>query len=155
MSYTTTATSTMLQVSPLSSGSNRLLDAPLPFYRNTNVSDFQIERIPKQQTQVTSRKAAQRRAEAEYEDELAFQESVTRLLAAKTRPSATSGRIPLDPSTLVLFFRSKVPMIFFPLLHKTFIDTNPRTDRHYSLTRLPHRYRLRHPSRSRCSHSSM
>jgi hypothetical protein len=29
------------------------------------------------------------------------------LLVAKSRPSTTSGRIPLDPSALVLFFRSK------------------------------------------------
>ena len=104
MAYTTT--STML-LSPLSSGSNRALDAPLPFQRNPSISDFQIERIPKQ-TQVIPRRATLRRTDADYEDERVFQSSVARVLAAKTRPFTVSGRIPLDQSTLVLFFRSKV-----------------------------------------------
>jgi hypothetical protein len=70
------------------------------------MGDFQIERIPKS-PQPVSRTAALRRDEYEN-NEQAFRDSVARLLTASTRPFAVSGLIPLDPSTLVLFFRSKV-----------------------------------------------
>ncbi|KAG7445361.1 uncharacterized protein BT62DRAFT_191236 [Guyanagaster necrorhizus] len=42
-----------------------------------------------------------------YEEELIYRDHISRLLTAKTRVFSISGRIPLDPSQLVLFFRTK------------------------------------------------
>ncbi|KAF7297758.1 hypothetical protein MKEN_01399500 [Mycena kentingensis (nom. inval.)] len=42
-----------------------------------------------------------------YDPEFVYRENVSKLIAAKTRPVSVSGRIPLDPSHLVLFFRAK------------------------------------------------
>ncbi|KAJ7263624.1 hypothetical protein B0H12DRAFT_1012294 [Mycena haematopus] len=39
--------------------------------------------------------------------EFIYREHVSKLIGAKSRPFSVSGRIPLDPSHLVLFFRSK------------------------------------------------
>ncbi|KAF8212612.1 hypothetical protein K438DRAFT_1565678 [Mycena galopus ATCC 62051] len=39
--------------------------------------------------------------------EFIYREAVSKLMGAKSRPFSISGRIPLDPSHLVLFFRSK------------------------------------------------
>ncbi|KAJ7061715.1 hypothetical protein C8F01DRAFT_1286717, partial [Mycena amicta] len=38
---------------------------------------------------------------------IAIRENVSKLIVAKTRPFSVSGRIPLDPAHLVLFFRAK------------------------------------------------
>ncbi|TFK32163.1 hypothetical protein BDQ12DRAFT_692899 [Crucibulum laeve] len=89
--------------SPSPSGMSRSPD--LPFHRSPSVSDFQIEKAPR------SASAAARRsmpaAEPAYHDELLYRESVSRLIQIKDRQFAVSGRIPVDPSQLVLFFRSK------------------------------------------------
>lgn len=45
--------------------------------------------------------------EPTLDPEFIYRENVSRLIGAKTRPFSVSGRIPLDPSHLVLFFRSK------------------------------------------------
>nr|GAT51333.1 predicted protein [Mycena chlorophos] len=42
-----------------------------------------------------------------YNAEEVYAQNVGRLIAAKTRPFSVSGRIPLDPAHLVLFFRAK------------------------------------------------
>lgn len=42
------------------------------------------------------------------ESDYLFRETVSKFLVVKDRPTTVSGRIPLDPSHLVLFFRSKV-----------------------------------------------
>ncbi|KAF7297490.1 hypothetical protein MIND_00982800 [Mycena indigotica] len=44
---------------------------------------------------------------AAYDPEFVYRENVSKLIAAKTRPFSVSGRIPLDPAHLVLFFRAK------------------------------------------------
>ncbi|KAF9053865.1 hypothetical protein BDZ89DRAFT_938657 [Hymenopellis radicata] len=44
---------------------------------------------------------------AGFENELVYRDHVSRLLAAKNTVFSISGRIPLDPSQLVLFFRTK------------------------------------------------
>ncbi|KAF7293849.1 hypothetical protein HMN09_01180900 [Mycena chlorophos] len=46
-----------------------------------------------------------------YNAEEVYAQNVGRLIAAKTRPFSVSGRIPLDPAHLVLFFRAKVRLI--------------------------------------------
>jgi hypothetical protein len=100
MSYTTTVTSPLRSPTP-----NRSPDYQ-PFRRTPSMGDFQIERIPKS-PQTVLRTTALRRDEYEN-NEQAFRSSVARLLTANARPFAVSGQIPLDSSTLVLFFRSKV-----------------------------------------------
>ncbi|KAJ7058740.1 hypothetical protein C8F01DRAFT_1370941 [Mycena amicta] len=42
-----------------------------------------------------------------YDPEFVYRENVSKLIVAKTRPFSVSGRIPLDPAHLVLFFRAK------------------------------------------------
>ena len=91
--------------SPALSGISRSSDGQLPLQRSPSFSDFQVERTPKSASAI-SRKSVPP-AEQGY-DEFVFRDSVARLLAAASRPFTISGRIPLDPSQLVLFFRSKV-----------------------------------------------
>ncbi|KAH9934171.1 uncharacterized protein B0H18DRAFT_870092 [Fomitopsis serialis] len=55
----------------------------------------------------TPPKARRRRASDEFDNETAFRTSVGALLSAKARPYTVSGRIPVDPSVLTLFFRSR------------------------------------------------
>lgn len=116
---TTTMSSRMVS-SPTSS---RPSDGALPFHTSPSTSDFQIERGPKSYPTV-SRRLAPRDDEADYHDEYAFRESVSKLLLAKARPFAVAGRIPFDPSNLILFFRSKVrryvsfSLMVLTLLHR-------------------------------------
>ncbi|KAH7908547.1 hypothetical protein BJ138DRAFT_341703 [Hygrophoropsis aurantiaca] len=91
--------------SRLSDGS-RTSDTGLPFHRNPSLSDFEIERAPKTSTG-TPRRPSARRLQSDYANENALRASVSRLIAAKARPFSVGGRIPIDPSALVLFFRSK------------------------------------------------
>jgi hypothetical protein len=75
------------------------------FHRSPSVSDFQIEHIPK--SYVIHRSIPP--AEPGVNQALAFRDSVSRLLAARSRPFSVCRGIPLDSSQLsVLFFRSKV-----------------------------------------------
>ena len=90
--------------SRLSDGSSRHSDQG---HRTKSQSDFEIERPLKGPTNTPKRPSA-RRTKSDYSAEHALRASVSRLLAAKARPFTTSGRILLDPSALVLFFRSKV-----------------------------------------------
>lgn len=79
-----------------------------------NISDFEIERAPKS----PGPKKALIRRQPGNDGEQALQNSVARLFGAKSRPFTVSGRIPLDPAALVLFFRSKVSQmtqIFSPV----------------------------------------
>ncbi|EPS93743.1 hypothetical protein FOMPIDRAFT_1170255 [Fomitopsis schrenkii] len=55
----------------------------------------------------TPPKARRRRASDEFDNETAFRTSIATLLSSKTRPFTVSGRIPVDPSVLTLFFRSR------------------------------------------------
>ena len=102
-------------VSPAQSVLNRFSDitfnsrdSALPYYRTPSSSDFQVERVPR--TPTTSKRSLVRR-QSDYDNEQALRTGVSRLIVAKTRSFTVSGRIPLDPSVLVLFFRSKVVVI--------------------------------------------
>ncbi|KDQ56563.1 hypothetical protein JAAARDRAFT_58859 [Jaapia argillacea MUCL 33604] len=77
---------------------------PLPFDRAQSVSDFEIEHSPVKPGR-PARNVSRRNTE--YETEQVFLASIANLLAAKARPFTVSGRIPLDPASLILFFRSK------------------------------------------------
>jgi len=53
-------------------------------------------------------------------DELVYRQQVAALIAAKDRQIATTGRIPVGPAQLVLFFRTKVRLRFFLLFFSYF-----------------------------------
>ncbi|KIJ16571.1 hypothetical protein PAXINDRAFT_168631 [Paxillus involutus ATCC 200175] len=98
---------TLSAASRLSDGS-RHSDSSQPYSRTRTKSqpDFEIERTPKFANGFSKRPSA-RRLKSDYSAEHALRASVSRLIAARGRPFTASGRIPLDPTALVLFFRSK------------------------------------------------
>lgn len=91
----------------------------LPYTGSPNLLDFEIEHSSKPSA-ATSRRVASRFDELNIDEEFLFRDSVSRVLAARSRPFTISGRIPFDTSSLVLFFRSKVsptiPTVFSTLL---------------------------------------
>lgn len=84
----------------------RIPDPPLPFAQaSPNSSDFHIEhatRTPRRQHSLSMP------LPTGYDGEMVYRDHVSQLLAAKNTVFSVSGRIPLDPSQLVLFFRTKV-----------------------------------------------
>ncbi|EKM56636.1 uncharacterized protein PHACADRAFT_253863 [Phanerochaete carnosa HHB-10118-sp] len=97
------STKSILSSPSASSTSSRSSDG-LPFPRN--MSDFEVEHTPTK-TSFSPTKQRRRRQSSDYDSEAAFRASVAMLLAAKARPFAVCGRIPVDPTALILFFRSK------------------------------------------------
>jgi hypothetical protein len=75
--------------------------------RKPSKSDFEIER-PLKMSSGTPKRPNPRRKKSDYGAESALRSSVARLLVAKARPFTVTGRILMDPASLVLFFRSKV-----------------------------------------------
>lgn len=82
--------------------------APYPLHVPFQQPDFEIERsaanttpgpVPHQPIGAPS-----------YVDEGAI---VAQLLLAKSRPTTVSGTIPVDPASLVLFYRSKVSINYY------------------------------------------
>ncbi|KAF9001182.1 hypothetical protein BDQ17DRAFT_1492196 [Cyathus striatus] len=69
-------------------------------------SDFQVEKIPRPPSSM-GRRRSMPSIEPVYYDENLYRDHVSRLLNVKDRQFAVSGRIPMDTSQLVLFFRSK------------------------------------------------
>lgn len=137
-------TATTMQYSPAvsvassassSSSTSRSPDG-LPFPRN--MSDFEVEHSP---AKTMSPKLRRRRQSSDYDSEAAFRASVARLVSAKARPFCAAGRIPVDPTSLILFFRSKVStshiVRHIPLIH-------PSAEWHRALARFPHRPRVRY-----------
>lgn len=68
--------------------------------------DFEIERVSNSPGK--SSRPSLRRGMSDYTSESVLQSSVARIVAAKASPFVVSGRIPVDPATLTLFFRTKV-----------------------------------------------
>lgn len=96
-------------VSPALVGRN----LPSVAFRNPGTRDFEIERelSPRGQPRPPMRRAVSDYTsddvlKARNEDIL--KASIAASIAAKARPFAISGRIPVDPATLNLFFRTKV-----------------------------------------------
>lgn len=89
-------------ISPGIVGRN-LYEQPVSFQSPT--SDFEIERITSPRGQP---RPPLRRAVSDYTNEALLQTSIANVIGAKARPFAASGRIPVDPATLTLFFRTKV-----------------------------------------------
>jgi hypothetical protein len=106
--------------SPTPSAASRLSDSSRSdggrqFARNGSVSEFEIERPLKMNTSSPKRPGVRRR-QSEYGAESALRASVSRLLTAKARPFTVTGHIPMDPASLVLFFRSKVSCSWHQLI---------------------------------------
>jgi len=96
--------------SPTPSAASRLSDrsdGSRPI-RKPSVTDFEIERPLKMKINGAQKRPSPRRKKSEYGAESALRTCVARLLAAKARPFTVTGRILMDPASLVLFFRSKV-----------------------------------------------
>jgi len=87
-----------------SSSSSRVSDG-LPFARN--MSDFEVEHTLSKIHSTPTKGRRRKIASVQYENELAYRASVSRLIVVKSRPFSVSGRIPVDPASLTLFFRSK------------------------------------------------
>ncbi|KAA1475317.1 hypothetical protein DENSPDRAFT_860763 [Dentipellis sp. KUC8613] len=77
----------------------------LPFNRSPSM-DFEIEHVPSYSPGKSGRPPI-RRGMSDYTSEDVLQASVARVVAAKSRPFSVSGRIPVDPANLTLFFRTK------------------------------------------------
>ena len=71
---------------------------------------FEIERTP---TTAPVRLPDRGQLEYEEEDEIDLPTAIGRLLAAKSQPFSISGRIPVNPADLTLFFRSQVRLLSF------------------------------------------
>ncbi|KIY47461.1 hypothetical protein FISHEDRAFT_45220 [Fistulina hepatica ATCC 64428] len=67
-------------------------------------SDFQVERVSKSSSSSPRRIPV---SEVVYDEEVKFRDSVSRLFSIKNGPFSVSGRIPVDSSSMVLFFRTK------------------------------------------------
>jgi hypothetical protein len=81
--------------------------SPYSTYKNAALTDFHVERTPKFPAPGIPI-ARGGMPEPGYTEEMAHRENLANLLVAQQRPSMVSGRIPIDASELVLFFRSKV-----------------------------------------------
>lgn len=106
----------LMPSSPTSSASSRSSTESYTFPRVS--SDFQVEHLPTSGHTSPASKARRRRASSGHDGEAAYRASVARLMTAKTRPFSVTGRIPIDPSQLTLFFRSKVrplPSSYVPI----------------------------------------
>ena len=90
-------------VSPAIVGRPLYDQQPPPFQGQS--ADFEIEHITSPRGQA---RPPLRRAVSDYANETLLQTSIANVIAAKARPFAISGRIPVDPATLTLFFRAKV-----------------------------------------------
>jgi len=88
-------------VSPAIVGRN-LYEQPMAF-RSPSV-DFEIEHVSSPRVQP---RPPMRRAVSDYANESLLQSSIATVIAAKARSFAITGRIPVDPATLTLFFRTK------------------------------------------------
>jgi hypothetical protein len=81
--------------------------APRSIYDSSpyrSATDFEIEYSPGK----TPRPPMRRMASDYTSPENMLQSSVARIVAAKARPFCVSGRIPVDPANLTMFFRTKV-----------------------------------------------
>ncbi|KAK1234226.1 hypothetical protein PQX77_002577 [Marasmius sp. AFHP31] len=88
------------------SGYSRVSDG-LPYRGSPSISgsEFEVEKVSRSNHVSMRRRTAM--PTATTEDDIAYRESVSRLLTAATRVSTVSGYIPLDPTHLILFFRTK------------------------------------------------
>ncbi|KAI0752755.1 hypothetical protein C8Q80DRAFT_1303029 [Daedaleopsis nitida] len=104
-----TAISSMSSPTPPS----RYPDLPVP--RAQSVSEFEVVQ---RKTPYTPNKPRRRGSDPEYDSQAAYRAAITAIISAKARPFAVSGRVPMDPTHLTLFFRSKSAIAYaldFPI----------------------------------------
>lgn len=71
------------------------------------MSEFELEQ-KRNKSHSSPQKSRRRTAPHDYSTESVYRTNVAKMISIKSRPFTVSGRIPFDPATLVLFFRSKV-----------------------------------------------
>ncbi|KAF7350584.1 hypothetical protein MSAN_01618400 [Mycena sanguinolenta] len=74
-----------------------------PNLASPNLATFEVEHVSRPPSAMGNRPPLESTLDAEF----IYRDHVSKLISAKSRPFSVSGRIPLDPSHLVLFFRSK------------------------------------------------
>jgi hypothetical protein len=115
-------------------GGRPLYEQPVSFQSPVG-SDFEIERITSPRGQP---RPSLRRGVSDYANDSVLQASIANVIAAKARPFAISGRIPVDPATLTLFFRTKVMGLSMGSDHAD--ERLPEWN--HALPRFPDRHRL-------------
>ena len=95
-------------ISSLSSPSpSRYPDLPVP--RTQSLSEFEVEHTMSPKSSHSAVKQPRRRgSDPEHDPKAAYRAAITAVMTSKARPFAVSGRVPMDPSNLTLFFRSQV-----------------------------------------------
>ncbi len=85
---------------------SRYPDLPVP--RTQSVSEFEVLHSAVGKTPYTPSKPRRRASDPEHDSKAAYRAAISAVVSAKARPFAVSGRVPMDPAHLTLFFRSKV-----------------------------------------------
>jgi len=85
-------------------GVRNLYEPPIGFQNPNSNADFEIEPVTSPRGQ--QNRPLIRRAVSDYTN-VDLQASIANVIAAKAHPFSVSGRIPIDPATLTLFFRTK------------------------------------------------
>ena len=96
------ALSTMSSPTP-----SRYPDLPVP--RTQSLSEFEVEHTmsPGKPMHPVS-KPRRRGSDPDYDPQAAYRAAIASIVSSKARPFTISGRVPMDPTNLTLFFRSKV-----------------------------------------------
>ena len=89
---------------PLGMGPRPVSRGPSPAPPGVIGSGFQVEKRARSPNPM----GRQAMPQPDYREENLYREHVSVLISAKDSQFAVSGRIPIDPAQLVLFFRSKV-----------------------------------------------
>ena len=120
---------------------SRYPDLPVP--RTQSVSEFEVEHSVTGKTPYTPSKPRRRGSDPEYDSQAAYRAAIAAIVSAKAQPFAVSGRVPMDPSNLTLFFRSKVRRPRSLLRYGVMVDgtlfSRARVERDQPLAGLPYR----------------
>ena len=116
---------------------SRYPDLPVP--RTQSVSEFEVEHSVTGKTPYTPSKS--RRRGSDPDSQAAYRTAIAAIVNAKARPFAVSGRVPMDPAHLTLFFRSKVRSRASMLSPPSDVESLSRAPSEWNLLcpRLPHR----------------
>ncbi|TBU44089.1 hypothetical protein BD309DRAFT_1018807 [Dichomitus squalens] len=76
----------------------------LPPARTQSLSEFEVEQ---RRQPFSPTKSRRRGSDPEHDKEIAYRSAIAAVISAKARPFAVSGRVPMDPAHLTLFFRTQ------------------------------------------------
>lgn len=88
---------------------SRYPDLPVP--RTQSMSEFEVLHSVSGKTPHTPSKSRRRGSDPEYDNQAAYRAAIAAIVTTKARPFTVSGRVPMDPAHLTLFFRSKVCLL--------------------------------------------